>query len=150
MDTNKTNNEITTQDWAELNQWLTGSTEEMPDFLKVQSTDMMTKIAFSTNYIVNASIQRAIRLQTFILKAEQELYSDENLLKMEPEAIHVLYKEAVRNLAAVQNTINNHKRFNKDLLQVNDVTTDALRDKLLSLPKDKILKLLELLQNSDI
>lgn len=150
MDTNKTNNEITTQDWVELNQWLTGSTEEMPDFLKVQSTDMMTKIAFSTNYIVNASIQRAIRLQTFILKAEQELYSDENLLKMEPEAIHVLYKEAVRNLAAVQNTINNHKRFNKDLLQVNDVTTDALRDKLLSLPKDKILKLLELLQNSDM
>lgn len=150
MDTNKTNNEITTQDWVELNKWLTGSTEEMPDFLKVQSTDMMTKIAFSTNYIVNASIQRAIRLQTFILKAEQELYSDENLLKMEPEAIHVLYKEAVRNLAAVQNTINNHKRFNKDLLQVNDVTTDALRDKLLSLPKDKILKLLELLQNSDI
>ena len=99
------------------------------------------------NFIANASILRAIKLQEFIMKAENELFTDENLLQLEPEALFSLYKEAIKNLKDVQSTINNYKRSNKDLLTTTDLQTDALRDMLLALPEDKLNQLMELLQD---
>ena len=137
------------EEWCELNDWLQGKTDTVPEFLRVQSSDMLTKLAFSLNFITNASILRAIKLQEFIIKAEEELFTDENLLKMEPEAILTLYKEAIKNLKDVQQTINNYKRSNKDLLEKTDLQTDTLKDLLLSLPQDKIEQLMDLLQGED-
>lgn len=140
-------NSMSIIDWAELTEWLEGKTDKVPEFLRVQSSDMITKLAFSMNFITNASILRAIKLQEFIMKAENELFTDENLLQLEPEALFSLYKEAIRNLKDVQSTINNYKRSNKDLLSTTDLQTDALKDMLLSLPEDKLNQLMELLQD---
>ena len=140
-------NSMSIIDWAELTEWLEGKTDKVPEFLRVQSSDMITKLAFSMNFITNASILRAIKLQEFIMKAENELFTDENLLQLEPEALFALYKEAIKNLKDVQSTINNYKRSNKDLLSTTDLQTDALRDMLLSLPEDKLNQLMELLQD---
>ena len=140
-------NSMSIIDWAELTEWLEGKTDKIPEFLRVQSSDMITKLAFSMNFITNASILRAIKLQEFIMKAENELFTDENLLQLEPEALFALYKEAIKNLKDVQSTINNYKRSNKDLLSTTDLQTDALRDMLLSLPEDKLNQLMELLQD---
>ena len=138
---------ISFEEWTQLDDWIQGKTDKVPEFLRVQSSDMLTKLAFSLNFITNASIMRAIRLQEFVIKAEAELFTDDNLLKMEPEAILQLYREAIRNLKEVQGTINNYKRSNKDLLEQSDLQTDTLKDMLLSLPQEKIEQLMNLLQN---
>ena len=138
---------ISFEEWTQLDDWIQGKTDKVPEFLRVQSSDMLTKLAFSLNFITNASIMRAIRLQEFVIKAEAELFTDENLFKMEPEAILQLYREAIRNLKEVQGTINNYKRSNKDLLEQSDLQTDTLKDMLLSLPQEKIEQLMNLLQN---
>ena len=90
-----------------------------------------------------------IDVQEFIIKAEEELFTDENLLKLEPEALISLYKEAIKNLKDVQATINNYKRSNRDLLSQTDLQTDVLKDMLMSLPQDKIEQLMDLLQGEE-
>lgn len=140
-------NELTPEQWKELYAWINGESMDVPEFMRSQSKGMAEKVAFSMNSILNTSIIRIMRLQEFINKAEGELYSDESLLKLEPEAVNMLYKNANKTLAELSEFVRKYTAQGKDLMDVNDVQTDHLKNVILSLPKEKIDAVLEIVNS---
>lgn len=141
------NTTISAEQWKEFNLWLNGQSESVPDFLRCQSNSMMDKIAFSMNSVINISIRRILHLQQFVEKAEIELYSEDKLLTMEPETIQFMYTEANKNLKDLVEFVRRYTNQNRELLSKNDADSDALRDMLLSLPKEKIAIIMDLLSS---
>lgn len=129
---------LTQEELDKLTDWLNGTNQDVPDFLRVVSAQMGDKINFSMNYVLANYMRRIFVLCNYIESVEGDIYNAETLMTDDPEEKSKKYAKALTTLNSLLAFTNNYKHKNKDNLNAVDSPTKLLSDMLLGLSKERI------------
>ena len=135
-------------DLSKIDQWLEGTSDNLPQDIKLAVKDLITKLQFSQGALIVNQLKRSMKLLQTINILEAELTDPKYLLTLEPEAKYEILQYCTNNLNKTMDMINKFMLANKDSLNYMDKKTTQLQNLLLSLSNEEIDEILTLLENS--
>lgn len=130
-----------------IEEWLMGTSDTLPQDLKLAVKDLMTKLQFSQGSLMVGQIKRSLKLIQTISMLEDELTSPQYLLTLEPEAKMQILKYCTENLNKNMDSINKFMLANQDAKNYIDPKTKSLQNLLMSLSSEEIDQILLLLES---
>lgn len=135
-------------DLSKIDQWLEGTSDNLPQDIKLAVKDLITKLQFSQGALIVNQLKRSMKLLQTINILEAELTDPKYLLTLEPEAKYEILQYCTNNLNKTMDMINKFMLANKDSLNYMDKKTTQLQNLLLSLSNEEIDEILTLLEDS--
>ena len=135
-------------DLSKIDQWLEGTSDNLPQDIKLAVKDLITKLQFSQGALIVNQLKRSMKLLQTINILEAELTGPKYLLTLEPEAKYEILQYCTNNLNKTMDMINKFMLANKDSLNYMDKKTTQLQNLLLSLSNEEIDEILTLLEDS--
>lgn len=131
-----------------IDNWLSGTSDNLPQDLKLAVKDLMVKLQFSQGSLMVSQLKRSMRLIQTINMLEEELTSPQYLLTLEPQAKMKILEYCTNNLNKNMESINRFMTANADARDYIDPKTKTLQNLLMSLSAEEIDQILAMLEDN--
>jgi hypothetical protein len=131
-----------------IDNWLSGTSDNLPQDLKLAVKDLMVKLQFSQGSLMVSQLKRSMRLIQTINMLEEELTSPQYLLTLEPQAKMKILEYCTNNLNKNMESINRFMMANADARDYIDPKTKTLQNLLMSLSAEEIDQILAMLEDN--